>query len=379
MTLVPFLDVRASYEELRAELDEAYGRIMQSGTYILGEEVEAFEAEWASYCGVKHCVSVANGLDALHLTLRSMGIGVGHEVIVPSNTYIATWLAVTASGATPVPVDPSVSTFTIDAKTVEAAVTPRTRAVIPVHLYGAPVDMDPMIEMAQRRGLKLIEDAAQSHGAKYKSRRCGSMGDAAAFSFYPGKNLGAFGDGGAVTTDSDEIADRIRILRNYGSKVKYVNEVKGWNSRLDPLQAAFLRVKLRYLDRWNDRRRECAREYLSELEGIAGLDLPMVSESTEPAWHVFVVRYPRRDELKAALDAQGVESLMHYPIPPHLSGAFGGMGHRLGSFPVAEELSRSVLSLPMGPHLSSDERSTVTEATRVVAGRLDPAPGRSTE
>lgn len=371
MSAVPFLRVQASYEELKEELDDAYGRIMKSGTYVLGEELEAFEAEWAEYCGVRHCVGVGNGLDALHLTLRAMSIGPGDEVIVPSNTYIATWLAVSNSGATPVPVEPESRTCNLDPARIEVAITPRTRAIMPVHLYGTPADMGAILAIARRHGLSVLEDASQAHGATYDGRRCGSLGDAAGFSFYPTKNLGAMGDAGAVTTDSDEIASRVRILRNYGSRVKYMNEAKGWNSRLDPLQAAFLRVKMRYLDEWNSRRRDCAREYLAALVGVPGLDLPVVPESSESAWHVFVVRHPKRDELKAALAAEGVETLMHYPVPPHLSGAYAEMGYGLRSLPVAEDLSRSVLSVPIGPHLSRAQLSTVAEATRMVADRLD--------
>jgi dTDP-4-amino-4,6-dideoxygalactose transaminase len=361
VTEVPFLDVRASYEELSEELDEAYHRVMDSGWYILGEEVEAFEREWAAYCGVKHCVGVGNGFDALHLALRAMEVGAGHEVIVPSNTYIATWLAVTACGAVPVPVEPDPSTFTVDAACVEAAVTPRTKAIIPVHLYGLPADMDPITELARRRGIAVLEDAAQAHGALYKTRRCGSLGDAAAFSFYPGKNLGAFGDAGAVTTNDDGVADRARLLRNYGSRAKYRNDVKGVNSRLDPLQAAFLRVKLRRLDEWNARRSAHAGRFVEGLDDAAGVVPPATPGWASPAWHLFVIRHRRRDELKRALEAAGVSSLIHYPIPPHLSAAFTEMRPKL-SLPIAEQLAGSVLSLPMGPHLSSSEVRIVVDA-----------------
>ncbi|MDP2752964.1 MAG: DegT/DnrJ/EryC1/StrS family aminotransferase, partial [Nitrospirota bacterium] len=250
---IPFLDLRAAYLELAPELDEAYHRVMQSGWFILGAEVDAFENEFADYCDAKQCVGVGNGLEALHLILRAMDIGPGDEVIVPSNTYIATWLAVSYAGATPVAVEPDRRTFNLDSARIEAAITPRTRAIIAVHLYGQPADMDPIIEIARRHNLRVIEDAAQAHGARYKGRRAGSLGDAAGFSFYPGKNLGALGDGGAVTTDDETLAGRIRVLRNYGSSIKYHNELKGYNSRLDELQAAFLRVKLKHLDTWNAR------------------------------------------------------------------------------------------------------------------------------
>lgn len=348
---VPFLDVGAAYRELKLELDLAYQRVMASGWYILGEEVEAFEAEWATFCGTRYCVGVGNGLEALHLVLRAWGIGPGDEVLVPSNTYIATWLAVSYAGATPVPVEPDPVTRNLNPARLEGAVTPRTRAVIPVHLYGLPADMDSILEVARRNGLKVLEDAAQAHGARYRGRPCGSLGDAAAWSFYPGKNLGAFGDSGAVTTDDGELADRLRVLRNYGSRVKYHNEVKGFNSRLDPLQAALLRVKLRHLPEWNRRRRAVAAVYLKELAEVEELELPQLPDWAEPCWHLFVVRHPRRDELQQALTAAGVGTLIHYPIPPHLSGAYADAGLRRGDFPIAEVLADTVLSLPMGPHL----------------------------
>ena len=338
---------------------------MASGWYILGEEVEAFEEEWAAYCGTAHCVGVGNGLEALHLVLRAWGIGSGDEVIVPSNTYIATWLAVSYAGATPVPVEPDPRTYNLDPARLEAAITSRTKAVIPVHLYGQPADMDPILEIARRRGLKVLEDAAQAHGARYKGRRTGGLGDAAAWSFYPGKNLGAFGDGGAVTTDNAELADRVQVLRNYGSRVKYHNEVKGFNSRLDPLQAAFLRVKLRHLDDWNQRRQRVARAYMDRLGEVPALVLPFVPEWATPCWHLFVVRHPRRDELQRRLEAAGVGTLIHYPIPPHRSGAYADAGFKDGAFPLADELSGTVLSLPLGPHV--DESQGALAVQRVIA------------
>lgn len=360
---VPFLDVGAGYRELRGELDEAFRRVMESGWYILGQEVEAFEAEWAAFCGTRYCVGVGNGLEALHLTLRAWGIGPGDEVIVPANTYIATWLAVSYAGATPVPVEPDPATRNLDPARLEAAITPRTRAVIPVHLYGLPADMDPILAVAGKHGLKVLEDAAQAHGARYKGRPCGSLGDAAGWSFYPGKNLGAFGDAGAVTTDDAELADRLRVLRNYGSRVKYHNELKGFNSRLDPLQAALLRVKLHHLEDWTRRRRAVADAYRRELSGLGALELPVIPDWAEPCWHLFVVRHPRRDELQQALTAAGVGTLIHYPIPPHLSEAYTDAGFRRGNFPIAESLADTVLSLPMGPHLADDE-------VRYCAGRV---------
>ena len=359
--MVPFLDLSAPWRELHDELDAAWRRVMASGWYILGQEVAAFEEEFAAYCGVRHCIGVGNGLDALHLILRGYGIGPGDEVIVPANTYIATWLAVTYAGATPVPVEPDETTYNLDPELVEAAVTPRTKAIMPVHLYGQPADMDPIRAVARRHGLKVIEDAAQAHGARYRGRRCGSLGDAAGFSFYPGKNLGALGDGGAVTTDDEELAGRLRTLRNYGSSRKYVNEVAGFNSRLDELQAALLRVKLARLDEWNDRRRAVAAAYLDALAG-GGLLLPAVPGWADPVWHLFVIRSPDRDALTAHLDRCGIGWLVHYPLPPHRQDAYRDLGYGAGSFPLAERLSREVLSLPMGPHLTSGERARVIAA-----------------
>jgi len=356
---VPFLDFVGPYAELKAELDAAYFRFMRSAWYVLGREVEAFEQEFATYCGVKHCVGVGNGLDALHLILRAYGIGAGDEVIVPSNTYIATWLAVSYSGAVPVPVESDPQTFNLDPDRIEAAITRRTKAIIPVHLYGQPADMDPINGIARKHGLKVIEDNAQAQGARYKGRRTGSLGDAAGTSFYPGKNLGAFGDGGAITTNDAALDDRVRTLRNYGSKKKYYNEVKGFNSRLDELQAAFLRVKLKKLDEWNDRRRRLAALYLTELGGAENLTLPFVPEWAEPAWHLFVVRHPKRDALQQKLAAAGIGTLIHYPVPPHLSGAYAADKRLRGHLPIAEALSHTVLSLPMGPHLTVEQAELV--------------------
>lgn len=370
---IPFLDLRAPYLELKDEFDEAYLRVMEGGWYILGAEVEAFEAAWARHCGTAHCVGVGNGLEALHLVLRAWGIGPGDEVIVPSNTYIATWLAVSYAGATPVPVEPDPRTYNLDPARLEAALSPRTKAILPVHLYGQPADMDPIVEIARRHGLKVLEDAAQAHGARYKGRRTGSLGDAAGWSFYPGKNLGAFGDAGAVTTDDADLADRLRVLRNYGSRVKYHNEVKGFNSRLDPLQAAFLGVKLRRLEEWNQRRERAAAAYLQGLRDVPSLVLPHVPEWAAPCWHLFVVRHPRRDELQRSLEAAGVGTLVHYPIPPHLSQAYASAGAEGGSFPIAEEVASTVLSLPIGPHFDSDSAETVAAAVRraLVSAPLD--------
>ena len=360
---VPFLELKPTYDELRSELDEAYHRVMDSGWYLLGKELEAFESEFAAYCGVRHCVGLGNGLDALHLVLRAMDIGPGDEVIVPAHTFIATWLAVSSAGATPVPVEPDPRTYNIDPERISAAITPRTRAIMPVHLYGQPADMDPIMKLAAKHGLKVIEDAAQAQGARYKGRRCGGLGDAAGFSFYPGKNLGAFGDAGAVTTNDARLAERVRMLRNYGSKVRYQHEEQGVNSRLDELQAAFLRVKLRHLEEWNARRRKTAGHYLSQLSTVnSQLVPPFVPEWADPAWHLFVVRHSQRDALQKKLTEAGIGTLIHYPVPPHLSGAYTAAGIPKGTLPMAEDLAQTVLSLPIGPHLAEDQASVVNAA-----------------
>jgi len=349
MGKIPFLDLKQPYLELKDELDSAYQRVMESGWYILGKEVEAFEAEFAEYCGVQHCIGVGNGLDALHLILRAMDIGEGDEVIVPSNTFIATWLAVSYAGATPVPVEPDEKTYNIDPKRIEKAITEKTKAIMLVHLYGQPADMDPILEIAAKYHLKVIEDAAQAHGARYKGKRTGGLGDAAGFSFYPGKNLGALGDGGAVTTNDDALAARVRQLCNYGSQIKYTHEFKGFNSRLDEMQAAFLMVKLRKLDDWNERRKVIADMYLTGLADLSDLTLPYVPDWAEPVWHLFVVRTSKRVQLSKYLEEQGIQTLIHYPVPPHKQGAYQELSHL--SLPVSEMIHREVLSLPMGPSL----------------------------
>ena len=363
MNPVAFLDLSSAYSELRQEIDAAVSRVLASGHYILGPEVDAFEQEYAAYCGARHCVGVANGLDALHLALRALGVGAGDEVIVPSNTYIATWLAVSQCGATPVPVEPDPATHNLDPERVEAAITPRTKVILPVHLYGQPADLDPILSIARRHGLRVLEDAAQAHGARYKGQRISAHGDAVAWSFYPGKNLGALGDAGAVTTNDPELADRLRVLRNYGSRVKYVNEVQGWNSRLDPLQAAILRVKLAHLDEWNARRAEIAALYLRELADC-GVVLPQVPDWAQPVWHLFVVRHPRRDDFQQRLAQAGIQTLIHYPIPPHRQAAYAGLGIAPGTLPIAERLAAEVLSLPIGPHLSGAQAEQVVAAVK---------------
>lgn len=359
--MIPFLDLKAPHIELREEVSEAIDRVLSSGWYILGPEVEAFETEFARYCEAAYCVSLANGLDALHLALRAMDVGPGDEVIVPSNTYIATWLAVSQCGATPVPVEPVEATYNIDPALIEAAITPRTKVILPVHLYGQPADMDPILAIARKHGLRVLEDGAQAHGARYKGQRIGGHGDVVAWSFYPGKNLGALGDGGAITTNDPDIADSIRVLRNYGSRVKYVNEVQGYNSRLDPIQAAVLRVKLKHLDEWNERRSALARQYLAGLVG-SDLTLPHVPEWAGPAWHLFVVRHKQRDALQQRLTGAGIGTLIHYPVPPHRQAAYAAMGIPVDALPIASSIANEALSLPMGPHLSMEDAIAVVAA-----------------
>jgi dTDP-4-amino-4,6-dideoxygalactose transaminase len=352
--LIPFLDLGAAYRELKAEIDAAIQRVLDSGWYILGPEIEAFEVEWAAYCGADHAVGVANGLDALILALRVLDIGPGDEVIVPSNTYIATWLAVTAVGARPVPVEPDPVTYNIDSACIAAALSPATRAILPVHLYGQPADLDPILTLARQHGIAVVEDAAQAHGARYKGRRIGAHGDLVCWSFYPGKNLGALGDGGAITTNRADLAEHIRMLRNYGSREKYVNEAKGVNSRLDPMQAAVLRAKLLHLDAWTDRRRDLAAAYSEGLRD-SGLILPHVPDWADPVWHLYVVRTQNRDALQVRLTNDGVGSLIHYPVPPHMQTAYAELGFVPETFPLARELADQVLSLPMGPHLKKNQ------------------------
>jgi dTDP-4-amino-4,6-dideoxygalactose transaminase len=363
---VPFLELRPAYLELKDEFDEVWHRVMDSGWYLLGRELEAFESEYADYCGSRHCIGVASGLDALHLALRAWEIGPGDEVIVPSHTFIATWLGVTFAGARPVPVEPEKNSGNLDPERITAAITSRTRAIIPVHLYGQPAEMDPIFAIAEQHGLRVLEDAAQAQGARYNETRVGSLGHAAAHSFYPGKNLGAFADGGAITTNDDAMAERLRSLRNYGSPVKYHYERIGTNSRLDELQAALLRVKLRHLDDWNARRKEQAAFYLEGLSEIKDLVLPRVPDWADPVWHLFVVRHPRRDELQKHLTESGIGTLIHYPIPPHRSAAYAGNsgGTPEHELPVADDFAGTVLSLPIGPHLSRDQLDAVISSVR---------------
>lgn len=372
---IPFLDLKATYDELKAPLDEAFARVMQSGWYILGQEVEAFEREWASYCGVRHCIGVGNGLEALHLILRAKQIGPGDEVIVPANTYIASWLAVSYAGATPVPVEPDPQTYNIDPARVEEQITPRTKAILAVHLYGQTANMTALREIATRHGIMLFEDAAQAHGATWQGKKAGALCDAAGFSFYPGKNLGAFGDAGAVTTDDDGLAEQIRLLRNYGSRVKYHNEEKGFNSRLDELQAALLRVKIPALDEWNQRRKQIAQIYLTELANAPELVLPHIDPAADSAWHLFVVQHAQRDQLQTLLKKQSINTMIHYPIPPHEQPAYAELQtSQRGRLPMTELIHRQVLSLPIGPHLSVDQARFVAQSVRESCESLSVRP-----
>ncbi len=361
---IPILELKPTYLELKEELDATWQRVMNSGWYLLGEETEAFETAFAKYVGVEHCVTVGNGLDALRIGLMAHGIGEGDEVIVPAQTFIATWLAVTQCGATPVPVDVCEESSNLNPDLLADALTPATRAILPVHLYGQPAGMDAILAFAREHHLVVIEDAAQAHGATYQGKSCGALAESAAFSFYPGKNLGAFSDGGAITTHNAEIAHKARMLRNYGSRVRYQNELPGFNSRIDELQAAFLSVKLRKLDEWNGRRRRIAAFYLEHLPAAAPeLILPTVPPWANPVWHLFVVRHPRRDALQRHLTQQGIQTMIHYPIPPHLSQAYAQHpAARRGAFPVAEKLAAEILSLPIGPHFEESQIQRVVEA-----------------
>lgn len=363
-TTIPFLDLRKINLRQRDEFHSALDKILERGWLILGEECELFEAEFAAFCGAKECISVGNGLEALHLVLRAWNVGVGNEVIVPSNTYIATWLAVTHTGATPVPVEPSGRTYNIDPTLIEAAITPRTRAIIPVHLYGQAANMSAINEIARKYDLKVLEDSAQAHGAEYMGQRAGVLGDAAAFSFYPGKNLGALGDGGAIVTNDRALANQLRVLRNYGSHVKYHNEVLGFNSRLDELQAAFLRMKLPLLSSDNECRAKIANLYNQGLIGIKDLTLPAVNDVDKSAWHLYVVLHPQRDKLATYLSGCGISTMIHYPIPPHLQPAYLHLGFKKGDFPISEKIHSESLSLPMGPSMSIEEVNKVIIAIR---------------
>ena len=360
---IPFVDLQTQYQSLKEELDAAVLAVMKRGDFVLGGAVAEFERAFADYCGVRHVIGVDSGYSALEMIVRAYGIGPGDEVITVANTFIATTLAISNAGATPVLVDIDPETYNIDPAKIEAAITPRTRAIMPVHLYGQPVDMDPILAIARRRGLYVFEDAAQAAGARYKGRMIGGLADAAGFSFYPGKNLGAYGDGGAVATNSDEIAEKVRLLRNIGQKVKYYHEVKGFNHRLDTMQAAVLKVKLPHLDDWNASRRRAAATYNDLLR-----DLPMVTPPTAPyaehIFHLYVVRVHNREALMEHLKNRGIASGLHYPIPIHVQPAYAELGYKAGDFPITEAYAETILSLPIYPELDDDKVATVVDAIR---------------
>lgn len=360
---IPFLHLQSLHAPLAAELEAAVKRVITSNRFLLGEELAAFEQEFAAYSGVKHAIGVGNGLDALHLILRALGIGKGDEVLVPANTFIATWLAVSYAGAIPVGVDIHPASYNMDINQIEAAITPRTRAIMPVHLYGQPAQMEEIQAIAQKHQLLVIEDAAQAHGARYKNRRAGGLGVAAGFSFYPGKNLGAFGDGGAITTNDEALARKMRKLRNYGSEIKYQHDEAGFNSRLDEIQAAILRVKLKHLDAWNEKRRAIADAYADGLRS-GEFVLPETMTHAESVWHLFVIRSQHRDALQSHLKAHGIETLVHYPKAPYLQPAYAHLHIKRGRFPVTEKVQEEILSLPMHPAMTSTELNYVIEKCR---------------
>ena len=354
MRKIPFVSFRPMEHELSRELREAFERVYERSWYINGVEDSAFEEAFADYCGIDYCIGTGNGLDALMLALKALGVDKGDEVIVPSNTFIATVLAVTYVGATPVFVEPDIRTFNIDPAKIEKKITDRTRVIMPVHLYGQPCDMDPIMEVAEKYSLSVVEDCAQAHGAIYKGRKVGTFGDAAGFSFYPGKNLGALGDAGATVTNNKEVADKIRALGNYGSDYKYHHIYQGNNSRLDEMQAAFLSAKLPILDKMNEGRRAIAEKYLNGIEN-SEIELPFVPGYAEPVWHIFGIRCHRRDELEKYLKAKGIETNKHYPIPIHLQEAYRSLGFKEGDFPIAEEISATELSIPIYYGMEKEE------------------------
>lgn len=358
--MIKFLDLYKINNRFRPEMDAAVKRVLDSGWYLLGTEADEFERRFASYCGVRNCIGVANGLDALNLIIKAYGFGPGDEIIVPANTYIATILAVSANGATPVLVEPDWNTRLIDAGKIESKITPRTKAIMVVHLYGRAMDMDKVWDLAKKYGLKVIEDSAQSHGAVFDGKRCGNLGDAAGFSFYPGKNLGCLGDGGCVTTNDDDLAARVRAIRNYGSDRKYHHIYKGVNSRLDEIQAALLSVKLPHLDADNEIRRRIAERYCREIKNLH-VQLPQLPDDRlGHVWHVFAVTCPHRDDLQRHLEAHGIQTNIHYPTPPHKQGAyeeFAGL-----ELPVTERMHREIISLPISPVLQEAEVTRVIES-----------------
>lgn len=361
MTTIPVVDLKAQYHSIRPEIDEAISHVLERGTFILGDEVAAFEQEFASYCGTTYGVGVDSGTAALHIALLACEIGAGDEVITVAHTAVATVAAIEMAGARPVLVDIDALRYTIDPDRIEAAITPRTQAIIAVHLYGCPADLAPILKIAHAKKILVIEDCAQAHGALYQGKPVGSWGDIAAFSFYPTKNLGAFGDGGALVTNDDSLAKRACLLRQYGWEERYISKVKGLNSRLDELQAAILRVKLRHLNTWNGRRQKLARLYDDLLSGSGAL-LPSQPASTEHVYHQYVLRHPQRDGLRAFLSERGIHTLIHYPLPVHLQPAYKNLNYVRGDLPITEQAAGQVLSLPLYPEMSEDSVRMVSQA-----------------
>jgi dTDP-4-amino-4,6-dideoxygalactose transaminase len=359
--MIPFAQLKTQFESIEDEVRAAIDEVLKSCWYIMGNQMRGFEEEFAAYTGTSHCLGVASGTDAITLALKAVGVTVGDEVVTVANTCIPTLCGVSATGASPVLVDITPATLTMDPSRIESAITERTKAIVPVHLYGHPCDMDSIMEVAQQHGLAVVEDCAQAHGTEYRGRRCGSLGDAAAFSFYPSKNLGAYGDGGAVVTNNEAIAENVRMLRNYGEERRYYHTVKGGNSRLDELQAAILRVKLKHLDEWNKARRIRAEEYCNRLRTFP-LRLPLEAKWAKHIYHLFVIRVARRDDLMAHLKERGIGTLIHYPVPIHLQQAYADLGHKPGDFPRAEEACNEVLSLPMYPEMTLSDIGQVAEA-----------------
>jgi dTDP-4-amino-4,6-dideoxygalactose transaminase len=360
---IPFVDLKAQYRSLKPEMDVAIQNVLDRTAFIMGAEMKAFEQAFAEYIGVKYALGVCSGTDALHLALRALGIGPGHEVITCADTYIATCEAITHAGAQVRLVDADAHTYNLDPEKLEAAITPRTRAVMPVHLYGQPADMEPIVEVARKHHLFVVEDCAQAHGSTYRGKKAGTFGDVAGFSFYPGKNLGAYGDGGAVLTNDDDLADRVRVLRDHGQKVKYEHLTVGYCSRLDNLQAAVLGVKLPHLDEWNAARRSHAQRYAELLAGAPNIVTPFHPPDVEPVYHLYVIRVTdgRRDALQTYLNTAGISTGLHYPIPVHLQKAYADLGHKKGDFPVCELIAEQGLSLPMFAELTDDQIVYVTD------------------
>jgi dTDP-4-amino-4,6-dideoxygalactose transaminase len=367
ITKVPFVDLSAQYQTIKTEVDAAMASVIQNTAFILGPEVRKLEEEFAQFCESKFAVGVDSGTSAIELIMRALEIGPGDEVIIPANTFIATALGVSFTGAIPVFVEPDPLTYNIDVKKIEAAITKHTKAIMPVHLYGQTVDMDAILEIAKKHNLFVVEDACQAHGALYKGKRAGSMGIASAFSFYPGKNLGAYGDGGAITTNDEKINAKLRRLRDYGQSEKYHHDELGYNRRLDSIQAAILRVKLRYLDSWNQARRDHANLYTKLLSGTRYVT-PTVPAFAEPIWHLYVIQTEKRDELMKHLSSKGISTGIHYPIPIHLQGAYSNLGHKAGEFPVTEEMSDRIVSLPMFAELSDEMVEYVVNGLKTFSG-----------